>query len=93
MDAITIYFSYIQCMLQAISLTDRVPLISACSNDTVYEHIFAEQLANMIEPGDVAIGMSTSDNSLHVIKALLLTKQLDGMAIGLLGGGRGHDQR
>src|SRR5229473_855594 len=42
--------------LKAISLTDHVPLITAWSNDTAYEHIFEEQLANMIEPGDVAIG-------------------------------------
>ncbi len=40
--------------LKAISLTDNVPLITAWSNDTAYEHIFAEQLANMIEPGDVS---------------------------------------
>ena len=35
--------------LKAISLTDHVPLITAWSNDTHYEHIFAEQLANLIE--------------------------------------------
>src|SRR6266852_6795692 len=41
--------------LKAISLTDHVPLITAWSNDTAYEHIFEEQLANLVEPGDVAI--------------------------------------
>ena len=71
--------------LKAISLTDHVPLITAWSNDTAYEHIFAEQLANMIEPGDVAIGISTSGNSPNVINALRLTKQLGGVTIGLLG--------
>jgi D-sedoheptulose 7-phosphate isomerase len=49
--------------LKAISLTDHVPLITAWSNDTAYEHIFAEQLTNLIEPGDVAIGISASGNS------------------------------
>ena len=71
--------------LKAISLTDHVPLITAWSNDTAYEHIFAEQLATLIEPGDVAIGISTSGNSPNVIKALRLTKQLGGLTIGLLG--------
>ncbi len=71
--------------LKAISLTDHVPLITAWSNDTAYEHVFAEQLANMIEPGDVAIGISTSGNSPNVINALRLTKQLGGVTIGLLG--------
>jgi len=71
--------------LKAISLTDHVALITAWSNDTAYEHIFAEQLATMIEPGDVAIGISTSGNSPNVINALRLTKQLGGVTIGLLG--------
>src|SRR5216684_1154739 len=71
--------------LKAISLTDHVPLITAWSNDTAYEHIFAEQLANLIEPGDVAIGISASGNSLNVIKALLLAKRSRAYTIGLLG--------
>lgn len=71
--------------LKAISLTDHVPLITAWSNDTAYEHVFAEQLANMIEPGDVAIGISTSGNSPNVINALQLAKQMQASTIGLLG--------
>src|SRR5947199_7944782 len=71
--------------LKAIWLTDHVPLITAWSNDTAYEHIFAEQLANMIEPGDVVIGISTSGNSPNVINALLLAKQYRAATIALLG--------
>ncbi len=79
--------------LKAISLTDHVPLITAWSNDTAYEHIFAEQLANMIEPGDVVIGISTSGNSVNVINAFNLAKQLQASTIGLLGakGGKMKD--
>src|SRR5713226_8741580 len=58
--------------LKAISLTDHVPLITAWSNDTAYEHIFAEQLANLIEAGDVVIGISASGNSPNVINAMYL---------------------
>ena len=75
--------------LKAISLTDHVPLITAWSNDTAYEHIFAEQLANMIEPGDVVIGISASGNSLNVIKALRLARVSQAFTIGLLGAGGG----
>ncbi len=71
--------------LKAISLTDHVPLITAWSNDTAYEHIFAEQLANLIEPGDVVIGISASGNSLNVINALILAKQSHAFTVGLLG--------
>lgn len=71
--------------LKAISLTDHVPLITAWSNDTAYEHIFAEQLANMLEPGDVVIGISASGNSPNVINALLFAKASRAFTVGLLG--------
>src|SRR5437588_2913984 len=71
--------------LKAISLTDNVPLITAWSNDTHYEHIFAEQLSNMIEPGDVVIGISTSGNSTNIINAVKLARQKRATTIGLLG--------
>lgn len=71
--------------LKVISLTDHVPLITAWSNDTAYEHVFAEQLACMVEPDDVVIGISTSGNSPNVINALVLAKQLHASTIGLLG--------
>lgn len=76
--------------LKAISLTDHVPLITAWSNDTAYEHIFAEQLAMLVEPGDVVIGISASGNSPNVINALHLAKEQGATTIGLLGakGGR-----
>ena len=62
-----------------------MPLITAWSNDTAYEHIFAEQLASMIEPGDVVIGISTSGNSPNVINALQVAKQTRAFTVGLLG--------
>ncbi|MHB8599965.1 MAG: D-sedoheptulose-7-phosphate isomerase [Ktedonobacteraceae bacterium] len=71
--------------LKAISLTDHVPLITAWSNDTAYEHIFSEQLANMIEAGDAAIGISASGNSPNVINALTLANHSGASTIGLLG--------
>jgi len=71
--------------LKAISLTDHVPLITAWSNDTAYEHIFEEQLANLIEAGDVVIGISASGNSPNVIAAMRLAKQTRSATICLLG--------
>src|SRR5216110_1661911 len=71
--------------LRVLSLTDHVPLITAWSNDYAYEHIFAEQLANMIEPGDAVIGISASGNSLNIINALKVAKKSRAATIGLLG--------
>jgi len=75
--------------IKAISLTDHVPLITAWSNDTAYEHIFAEQLISLIEAGDAVIGISASGNSLNVINALLLAKRVGASTIGLLGANGG----
>jgi D-sedoheptulose 7-phosphate isomerase len=71
--------------LRVLSLTDHVPLITAWSNDYAYEHIFSEQLANLVEAGDVVIGISASGNSLNVINACYLAKQEAATTIGLLG--------
>lgn len=71
--------------LKAISLTDHVPLITAWSNDTAYEHLFVEQLTNMLEPGDAAIGIRTSGNSPNEINELRLARQLGRATIGMLG--------
>ena len=60
-------------------------MITAWSNDTAYEHVFAEQLTNMVEVGDVAIGISTSGNSPNVINALRLAKRVGAVTVGLLG--------
>lgn len=79
--------------VKAISLTDHVPLITAWSNDTAFEHVFAEQLATMIEPGDVVIGISASGNSPNVINAFQLSKRLGGVTIGLLGADGGQSKR
>jgi D-sedoheptulose 7-phosphate isomerase len=75
--------------LRVLSLTDHVPLITAWSNDCAYEHIFSEQLANLVEAGDVVIGISASGNSLNVINACSLAKQEDATTIGLLGANGG----
>lgn len=71
--------------LKALSLTDQTPLITAWSNDTAYDHIFVEQLASLIEPGDIVIGISASGNSRNVINALCFAKQSKAVTIGLLG--------
>jgi D-sedoheptulose 7-phosphate isomerase len=76
--------------VKALSLTDHVPLITAWSNDKAYEHIFAEQLINLIEPGDAVIGISASGNSLNIINALHVARESQAKTIALLGahGGR-----
>lgn len=75
--------------LKAISLTDHISLITAWSNDTAYEHIFAEQMINLVEPGDIIIGISTSGNSPNIINGIAQAKKSRAYTIGLLGANGG----
>lgn len=71
--------------IRAITLTDNTPLLSAWANDTSYENIFAEQLENLIESGDTAIGISVSGNSQNVLNGIKLAKAKGATTIGFIG--------
>lgn len=73
-----------------MALTDNVPVMTAWANDSHYEDIFAEQLANFVRSGDVAFAISASGNSPNVLKALKVAKQAGSVTAGLTGfsGGR-----
>ena len=75
---------------RVMALTDNIPLMTAWANDSDYESIFAEQLANFVTAGDVAFAISGSGNSPNVLKALKVAKQAGGITAGLTGfaGGR-----
>jgi D-sedoheptulose 7-phosphate isomerase len=71
--------------IRAFALTDNVPLLSAWANDTAYENIFAEQLENFIEVGDIAIGISGSGNSQNVLNGVKVAKANGATTIGFIG--------
>jgi len=75
---------------RVMALTDNVPLMTAWANDSKYEDIFAEQLANFARPGDIAFAISGSGNSLNVLHALRAAKAIGSTTVGLGGfaGGR-----
>jgi D-sedoheptulose 7-phosphate isomerase len=75
---------------RVIALTDNMPLFSALANDYGYQRVFAEQLASLVRPRDVVIGISGSGNSANVINALLFAQQMAATTIGMTGfdGGR-----
>lgn len=70
---------------KAISLTDSIPTILAWANDSSYEDVFIEQLKNLMEPGDVVIGISGSGNSKNIIKAIEYANQKGAITIGFSG--------
>jgi D-sedoheptulose 7-phosphate isomerase len=73
-----------------LALTDSLPTITAYSNDVDYSCIFAEQLKNFAQPGDVVIALSGSGNSKNVIQAVEYANSIGCQTIGLSGrdGGR-----
>jgi D-sedoheptulose 7-phosphate isomerase len=77
-----------------ICLSDNVPTLTAYANDVSYDVIFAEPLAALAEPGDVAIAISGSGNSPNVLRAMDTAKEMGLTRIGLTGyaGGKLKDQ-
>ncbi len=75
---------------RVIALTDNVALITAWTNDTHYETVFAEQLHNLGRPGDVALAISGSGNSPNVLRAVAMARSQGMVTLGLAGfdGGR-----
>jgi D-sedoheptulose 7-phosphate isomerase len=73
-----------------MALTDSLPTITAYSNDVSYECVFAEQLKNFAQRGDVVMAISGSGNSPNVVKALEYANAAGCTTIALTGrdGGR-----
>ena len=74
-----------QARFKAIGLTDNIPNMLAYANDMGYDQIFVEQLKNLMEDGDIVIGISGSGNSENVIKAIDYAKKNNAITIGLTG--------
>jgi len=70
---------------RAIPLTDNIPLMTAWGNDVGFEDIFAGQLFNLCDAGDVVIGISGGGMSPNVLKAMALAKERGARTIGFSG--------
>ena len=70
---------------KVIGLADNMALFSAYANDEGYENVFSQQLANLVLPGDIVIGISASGNSMNVLNALALAKSRKAITVGFTG--------
>jgi D-sedoheptulose 7-phosphate isomerase len=79
---------------KVLSLADNVPLLTAYGNDFGYEVVFAEPLASLAQPGDVAIAISSSGNSPNVLLAMDRATEIGLTTIGITGyeGGKLRDK-
>jgi len=82
--------AHLQGALPAISLSGATALTSAYANDVAPDVIYAQQVFGYGRPEDVLLGISTSGNSVNVIRALQTAKVRGLATIGLTGrsGGR-----
>jgi D-sedoheptulose 7-phosphate isomerase len=56
--------------LPAIALTTDTSIITAITNDYWYDYLFARQVEALGNEGDLLFGLSTSGNSVNVVRAL-----------------------
>jgi D-sedoheptulose 7-phosphate isomerase len=71
--------------LAAIALTTDSSILTAVANDYGFERVFARQIEALAQPGDVAIGISTSGNSANVLAAMKQAANQNLKTIGLSG--------
>lgn len=71
--------------LAAIALTTNTSLLTAIGNDWGFDQIFERQLQNMATENDVVIGLSTSGNSVNVIRGIEQARKNKSFTIALTG--------
>lgn len=71
--------------LPALAFHTNTSIITAIANDYGYEYIFEKQVSSLVNEGDIVFGISTSGNSLNVIKGLEKAKEKGAITIGLTG--------
>jgi D-sedoheptulose 7-phosphate isomerase len=72
--------------LAAIALSCDTSILTACANDYGYASVFARQILALGNPGDVALGISTSGNSPNVLEAFNAARSKELLTIGFTGG-------
>lgn len=79
--------------LPAIALTTDTSILTAVTNDYWYDFLFARQIEALGKEDDLLFALSTSGNSINIIRAVELAKTLKLKTIGLLGGDGGKLRR
>ena len=75
--------------LAAIALTTDTSIMTAVANDYWYDVLFARQVEALGEKGDILIAISTSGNSVNIIRAAETANSKGLTTIGFLGGDGG----
>jgi D-sedoheptulose 7-phosphate isomerase len=76
--------------ISAIALTTDSSALTACGNDLGFEALFERQIEGLGRPNDVAVGISTSGNSINVLRGLRQARKMRLQTVGLTGGSGGQ---
>ncbi|HZJ09690.1 MAG TPA: SIS domain-containing protein [Trueperaceae bacterium] len=81
---------HLQGALPAIALNSHTALGTATANDVAADMVFAQQVHGYGRHGDVLLGISTSGNSLNVVRAAQVARVTGLKVVGLTGAGGGR---
>src|SRR5438128_10057551 len=73
--------------LRASALTTNTSILTAIGNDISFDEIFSRQVQAILEPEDVAVGISTSGRSANVIKGVNEARRIGAKTVALTGSG------
>src|SRR5512144_2757883 len=76
--------------IPALALTTDTSTLTAIGNDLGFEWLFARQVEALCRPGDVCVGISTSGESINVVRGLEAAGRLSCTAAALTGGDGGR---
>ena len=78
-------FAFDRPALPALALSVNSSCVTAIGNDYGFDRVFSRQLEALARPGDIAIGISTSGNSLNVLNAMSTARKIGLHTVALTG--------
>lgn len=79
--------------MAAVALTTDTSILTALANDYSFDIIYSRQIEALVRPGDLVVGISTSGNSVNILRGFAAAKTKGAKAVGLTGrsGGKMKD--
>ena len=71
--------------LRALALHGNTSALTAIGNDYGYEYVFAREFSAHAGQGDILLAISTSGNSLNILRTIEVARKIDVKVIGLTG--------
>lgn len=75
--------------LPSLALGTNSSAMTAIGNDYGYENVFSREIQSIATPSDMLIAITTSGNSINILKALDAAREIGLPAVILTGAGRG----